>query len=267
MAKQGEYGTIQATMTDPTRKDYGMRVAYSSNMLRIKGNTKLERQFPDGCRAEVSQQDGHYTLTLTNRATGKLGGRVETTCGPVAEFILGRSHWAGSPLPNFGAVAPENVTTTARGVIVELPAQLPSVRPSGKSKNKSRGSAHRAQAEKPAEQPAPAESAPAESAPAEPAPVEQEATRLSLSETISTDSAGAAPQPAAVASQPPAGTTQTAARGWPQQPALPELAAQEPVISLRQAIRTVNAWKRLYPEKTVLSLLEDGTLRAIAEYE
>jgi hypothetical protein len=41
----------------------------------------------------------------------------------------------------------------------------------------------------------------------------------------------------------------------------------EPTISLRHAVRAVNQWKRLYPDKTALSLLEDGTLRVFAEYD
>jgi len=254
--RMGRKPEISAAMTDPSRSDYGLRIS-RGNMLRFKGNVKLLDKFPLGCRVEVSILEGHYRLALTNHPDGKTGNKVSIATGEAAEFALTDNYYSGAALPEFGAVAPLTVNTTPRGILVELPDTLPPLwnKKAGVTKEQAAGPAGKARQARPP--------APAVAATPAPGPLPQEAP--AAPEQVSAAPAAPAPQPAPAQDyQPHEPELQQAEKAGQEEQAA---VLSEPTISLRHAVRAVNQWKRLYPDKTALSLLEDGTLRVFAEYD
>lgn len=67
--------------------------------------------------------------------------------------------------------------------------------------------------------------------------------------------------------QAPRDQTPAAAVTKPAPSPQPDARVALPNISLREAVQAVNAYKRAMPDKVELTLTEQGTIRALAEYE
>lgn len=144
-------------------QDVKLRIS-SGSRVNVRANAVVAKLFPDGCKFEHRLTPGGHEIVMRNRA----GGRKFTYVERDKSYIVVLDKMEGQPLPRFGAVSPEQVTSIKAGLLVTLPENLPAPQPVGRPSRAAVAARNAAKAAKPSQEPA-AAPAIAASQPAAPA--------------------------------------------------------------------------------------------------